>query len=147
MTGFWSGQWDAFYDVASPIYGQIMEWAGQCEAGACPTIADTVFEQAKFLASNVANVIGTGAGQLFINVFGFLPDGGALPERVHIAAVYFGNALRSVNFMLPVVELINLMVITLMVVMTAFSYYVVKKIVNFVRGIQTGAPPGGAWVR
>jgi len=137
MTGWFTGQWSALLSLGDQGYAAVLNFFGFCTDGVCPTITDTVLAEIQVGISQALNAVITLAGQMYLNMFGFLPDGGTLPSWVHSSAVYFGNALQGVAFALPVVALFQCIMLALTVSMTLFTYYIVKKMINFVRGIST----------
>jgi len=63
-----------------------------------------------------------------------LPDGGRLPDGVHEAAIYFGNDLGKVNFIVPVDVLVSCLVIIISLKITMYGFHVVMWIYSLVRG-------------
>lgn len=100
------------------------------------------------ISSGLSNIFSNDftAGITVSNIFGSLisrmPDGGTLPDGVHEAAIYFGNTLAKVNFILPVDVLIACLAVILSLKITLFGFHVALWIANFIRGIAT-APYDG----
>lgn len=92
------------------------------------------------IMSNTLLAGGTVSSTIY-EVFAFatqkLPDGGQLPDGVHQAAIYFGNTLAKVNFIVPVDVLVSCLVIILSLKITLFGFHIVMWILNFIRGIAT----------
>lgn len=65
-----------------------------------------------------------------------LPDGGRLPDGVHEAAIYFGNTLGKVNFILPVDVLVSCLVIIISLKITMFGFHVLMWIYSLIRGFS-----------
>jgi len=92
-----------------------------------------------------ASGIVTGGLVLLLNR---LPPGGNFPDQVHEAALYFGNALSFVNFILPVDALVWCISLVLLVKMTLWAFHIGRVVLNFLRGIPTNSyqweTPGGS---
>lgn len=99
------------------------------------------------VSSGIGNIlnndlIASGAiSSTIYEVFAFatqkLPDGGGLPDGVHEGAIYFGNTLAKVNFILPVDVLVSCLVIILSLKITLFGFHIIMWVLNFIRGIAT----------
>lgn len=88
-----------------------------------------------FTAGPVLQALSDTVLQMLVALFSSLPDGGALPSQMHDAAIYFGNALVKLNFMLPVDVLISCLVIILSLKMSLFGFHIAKWILGFIRGV------------
>lgn len=105
------------------------------------------------VSSNVAAIFGhdvVGAfsiGSTINEVITFavqkLPDGGRLPDGVHEAAIYFGNTLGKVNFILPVDVLVSCLVIILSLKITMFGFHILMWIYSLIRGFAIPRFDGG----
>jgi len=105
------------------------------------------------ISSNVAAIFGhdvVGAfaiGSTINEVITFavqkLPDGGHLPDGVHEAAIYFGNTLGKVNFILPVDVLVSCLVIILSLKITMFGFHILMWIYSLLRGFSMPKFDGG----
>jgi len=76
-------------------------------------------------------------GGIFTQLITALPQGGNFPPEFHTAAIYFGNSLQSVAFMLPVDALVYCLVFSFGTLFILFSFHVMRSVLNFVRGINT----------
>lgn len=90
-------------------------------------------EMAQNLIGSVTGAIQTG----FTSLFEALPDGGTLPQYAHSGAIYFGQTLDLIDFIFPTHHLISIMLLILTIKLVLFSFYIVKMVFNFVRGIPT----------
>lgn len=72
-----------------------------------------------------------------------LPDGGNFPQGVHDAAIYFGNRLNLIDFILPVDVLLGCMLLIFSTKFILWAFHIVKWITNFVRGVPTERFDGG----
>lgn len=105
------------------------------------------------VASNVAAIFGhdvvagfsIGATMNEVITFAVqkLPDGGRLPDGVHEAAIYFGNTLGKVNFILPVDVLVSCLVIILSLKITMFGFHILMWIYSLLRGFSMPKFDGG----
>jgi len=90
---------------------------------------------------SILGVVGTGGFSIvynmFLGLFSLLPDGGALPAEVHAGAIYFGNTLQKVGFLVPVEAMVSCLIIILTAKMATWAFHVIRVIFNFVRGVGT----------
>lgn len=89
----------------------------------------------------VAAVANKGYG-VILDLFRKLPDGGGLPQGVHDGAIYFGNALGKINFMVPTDILVSCLVLILTLKITLWGFHIGVWIYNSLRGIATGRYDG-----
>jgi len=87
--------------------------------------------------TNAPALVESAIGAAFSSIFYFLPDGGNFPPQFHEAAVYMGNGLQSVAFLLPVEQMVYCLILALNVLAALWGFHVIRAAVNFVRGIQT----------
>jgi len=87
--------------------------------------------------STLTGAVGSVAGGMTMNLMSGLPPGGTFPAVYHNSAVYFGNALQSVAFIMPVEAIITCLTLALTVKMTLWGFHVARWVANFVRGIPT----------
>lgn len=94
-------------------------------------------------------LIGGGTGlvstlvyNVFATLISYLPDGGNLPQGVHTAAIYFGNALSKVSFIVPTDTLMTCLIIILTLKVSLWAFHVFRMFINWVRGIPTGRYDG-----
>lgn len=73
----------------------------------------------------------------FASLINLLPEGGTLPEPVHIGAIYFGHALASVDFLLPVRTLVMILQISYSILCTLLVLHLGWKIMTFFRGTNS----------
>jgi len=66
------------------------------------------------------------------------PNGGSLPTVFHTSAVFLGNSLSSVDFMIPVSTLMTCIFIVLSVKLSLWFFHLLRMGVHFIRGI--GSP-------
>jgi len=92
-----------------------------------------------FVVSNISELVTFFLTQI-INI---LPDGGGLPQGVHDGAIYFGNALSKLNFMLPVDTLVSCLVIIITLKITLYGFHIAIWVLNWFRGISTARFDGG----
>jgi len=91
----------------------------------------------------LVSLLALALGVSFINpdfvagLFNVLPAGGTFPPPVHQAAVYFGTAAASVNFILPVDTLVTILWLSYNLILFMLVFYCLRWIVNLVRGVAT----------
>lgn len=137
MIGMFDGTWNALLSLGDGVYSNVAQFLGYCSGGTCPTISQTVWSEFTAGASAIGNVLGSVAAHTVINLLYFFPDGGTMPTAFHDAAIYFGNALQTVAWLVPIPTLIYCMTFAFGVKLTLWSFHVVRVIVNFVRGVPT----------
>jgi len=97
--------------------------------------------------SAILDPVGTISADVINRVFTLLvsslPDGGQLPQGVHDGAIYFGNALSKLNFIMPVDILISCLVIILTLKITLFGFHIFMWVINWFRGVATAPYDGG----
>lgn len=89
------------------------------------------------ITGNIGQVAQDAGWEMVSKLFDFMPDGGGFPAIFHEAAIYFGNCLQSVAFMVPVEALVQCLTISMSVLFTLAAFHIVRIVVNFVRGIPT----------
>jgi len=104
----------------------------------------TIIPGGSQISETLGNVIGLNGltpvdamNGLLVNIFQRLPDGGGLPTGVHEGAIYFGNTLAKLNFMLPVDVLMSCLIIIFSLKILLFGFHLVMFVVNLIRGIPT----------
>jgi len=122
----------------------VSNWWGTCLSGACTSYPDTAWNTLLNRMATPDAWFGNITGKAVSMILGMLPPGGGLPPEMHTAALYFGNALQSVGWFLPVSDLVNCMLIVLSVKMMLWSLHILELVINFVRGIPTAKFEGSS---
>lgn len=73
----------------------------------------------------------------FASLINLLPAGGTLPDPVHQGAIYFGQSLAAVDFMLPVRTLVMILQISYSILCTLLVLHLGWKIMSFFRGTNS----------
>jgi len=110
-------------------------WIGQCLQGSCGSYPQEVWNGLGTQLQSVTGLLGSAAGLAWANILAFLPDGGLLPQEYHNAAIYFGNSLQKVSFIVPVDTLINCLTLIVAVKMSLWSFHILRVMISFVRGV------------
>jgi len=85
----------------------------------------------------IVNTIALAVNAAISGIIQKLPDGGGLPQGVHDAAIYFGNALGKVSFFFPTDVLIYCLALILTLKITLYGFHFLLWIVNLIRGVST----------
>jgi len=116
----------------------LVDWMGKCFNGSCGATPADVTQILTGIGSNLPNVasfIGSGLSKPLAVILNFLPDGGGFPTIFHTATQYFGNMLASVNWLLPVSDLIYCVTFVLSIQILLWTLHIMRVFVSFVRGI------------
>jgi len=116
----------------------LMGWIGNCFQGSCGVTPSDVTEILTGIGSNApssSGFIGNIISKPLVLLLNFLPDGGGFPTIFHTSAIYFGNMLASVNWFLPVTDLIYCITFVFTIQLVLWGFHVMRVIVSFIRGI------------
>jgi len=80
---------------------------------------------------------------MLLSLIGLLPNGGALPQGVHDAAIYFGNSLGKVDFILPVDVMVSCLMVAVSLKLILYGFHLTMWVVNLIRGVATQRFDGG----
>jgi len=122
-------------------------WAGRCVTGDCGVTPPEVTEMLTGIGSNLPNTtgfIGNLISKPLALIFNFLPDGGGFPTVFHTASIYFGNTLASVNWLLPVADLIYCVSFVFSIQLMLWGLHIMRVFVSFIRGIPVDRFSGGS---
>jgi len=125
---------NALLGVGFTSFGQ---WLGSCINGSCDVLTDVGLKNIFNALASILDFLQQIATTAWLGIFMALPSGGHFPPVTHSAAVYFGNALQSVAFMLPVDVMVWCLTFSLNVFMGLWAFHTVRSIVYFVRGINS----------
>lgn len=113
------------------VYGYV----GGCLQGTCPAFPDTYISYLQGIAGDTIGWFSGAPAVAIYGIFKLMPDGGGLPSQIHDAAIFFGNTLSSVSWMLPVSALIQCLSLIIAVKLLLWTFYLSKSVLAFVRGI------------
>jgi len=125
----------------------IQPWQGAVEIksvfqsiGSCFTDAGcnsgSIWEDLAQTGSDIVGGFTSGFAHVIAGIFSFLPQGGTLPQVFHDAALYFGNMLATVNWILPVDALIYCLTFILWVKIVLWAFHIVRFFYGLVRGVS-----------
>lgn len=132
LLGWFQGSPSA---IASTAVQAVSNWLGSCYQGACTAYPQEVWDALGNSLSSATGWLGSSAAVVWAQIFYFLPDGGNLPPAMHAAAIYFGNALQTVSFVLPVASLIDCLAIIFTIKLALWIFHISRVIISFVRGV------------
>jgi len=120
-------QW--FQQQASNVASAVL--SGEAAIGDIP---QAVWNQLFTSVTSIPDVFNSVASGVWQGIAFFLPDGGTFPDPVHDAAVYFGDALQQVAFILPVDDLITVIALAFSIKIALTVYFLGVGLAKFIRG-------------
>jgi len=136
--------WNAFVQLITNPWTAGLVWTGDLVgdflAGQIPDDVVTAIQNG---ANTLTGWLGTAYISIITGVINLFPQGGTFPSSFHSSASYFGNALASVNFIVPVGTLMTCITLVLGVKLALYSLHFMYMLVNFVRGVPTSPMSGG----
>ena len=121
----------------------LFTYFASCIDGTCSDIPPevlTVFSDTSVSLSSLPSYLLSNVSKLFYGLFDYLPDGGGFPSAFHDAALYFGDALATINFILPVSTLIYCISFILTVKFAIWAFHLIRVVFSAVRGISVDRP-------
>jgi len=119
------------------------QWLGSCMDGDCSATPADVTQILTGVGDNFTSTVAMlkSAGvELLLGIFNYLPDGGGFPDSFHSAFAYFGNALATIDFILPVSTLIYCIGFILAVKIALWSLHIIRTLISFIRGVSPERP-------
>jgi len=138
MDGFWNLLgWltNSPSAIASTGIEAISNWIGSCYQGACTSYPQEVWDALGSSFSDATSWLSSSAAVVWAQIFYFLPDGGLLPPAFHASAVYFGNALQTVSWLVPTEALIYCLSTIFTIKITLWIFHISRVAISFVRGV------------